>query len=254
MNVKQTLMNRITTICVVLFLSIYNISEAQEVQRVYLDFETPLGFVSSLLLNFTPNNAATDGVDPGWDSLSGNTYPDDLNWLIEGNRYVIQSVGAFDETKKYPLGLYLTNSGTITISLNRLENFDPPIDVYIYDALLDTYIQINNANYTAVMSSGNYIDKYFIAFMDPTLSSSDNDFLKTKVQYLSNTKELYINTYNNFNLKQISIYNLLGQEIFRQKDINLNQIKIPLHNINTGFCLVTITSDKGDITKKIIIQ
>ena len=252
MNVKQTLMNRITTICVVLFLSIYNISEAQEVQRVYLDFETPLGFVSSLLLNFTPNNAATDGVDPGWDSLSGNTYPDDLNWLIEGNRYVIQSVGAFDETKKYPLGLYLTNSGTITISLNRLENFDPPIDVYIYDALLDTYIQINNANYTAVMSSGNYIDKYFIAFLDPALSLDQSDLNESEITYLKKTKELYINTHNNSNIKQISLYNLLGQEIFILKDISQGEIKISLNHITTDVSVVNIITDKGVLNKKII--
>ena len=157
-------MNKITYISFVLLIAFLNYSEAQ-VQLVRLDFVSPTGYVRPLLLGFDSTNTATDGVDFGWDVLNFDDIPGDLNYMIEGDRYVVQGVGAFNETKKYPLGLFLTYSGTITISLIALENFDTPIDVYIYDAILDTYTQINNADYTAVVPSGNYLNMYYIAFL-----------------------------------------------------------------------------------------
>ncbi len=245
-------MNKITYISFVILIAFLNYSEAQP-QRVYIDFESPQGFVRHLLISFDSTNSATDGVDLGWDALNFDNFPDDLNWMIEGDRYVIQGVGAFDETKMYPFGLFLTYSGTITISLVALENFDTPIDVYIYDAILDTYTQINNTDYTtAVVPSGNYLNMYYIAFMEPALSLDENELQKNEIKYLSNTKELYINTYNNSTIKQISIYNLLGQELFVLKRINNNEIKISLDFITTDISIVTIITDKGVLTKKII--
>lgn len=244
-------MNKITYICFIILIAFQNYSEAQ-VQRVRIEFESPTGYIRHLLLGFDPTNTATDGVDFGWDVLNFDNIPGDLNYMIEGDRYVVQGVGAFDETKIYPFGLFLTYSGAITISLTALENFITPIDVFIYDAYLDTYTQFNNTDYTTVMLSGDYLDKYFIAFTEPSLSLVENDLQETEIRYLRNTKELYINTYNKSTIKQISLYNLLGQELFVLKDINTNEIKISLDFITTGISIVNIITDKGVLTKKII--
>jgi len=245
-------MNKITYICFVILIAFLNYSEAQ-VQRVRIEFESPTGYVRPLLLGFDPTNTATDGVDFGWDVLNFDYIPGDLNYMIEGGRYVVQGVGAFDETKKYPFGLFLTYSGAITISLTALENFNIPIDVFIYDAYLNTYYKINDTDYTTLMLSGDYLDKYFIAFIEPSLSLVENDLQETRISYLRNTKELYINTYNNSTIKQISIHNLLGQELFVLKRINNNEIKISLDFITTDISIVTIITDKGVLTKKILI-
>ena len=244
-------MNKITYICFVIILSIHTVCEAQ-VQRVRLIFESPSGYIRPLLLGFDPDNNATDGVDYGWDALNIDNIPGDLNWMIEGNRYVTQGVGAYDKTKKYPLGIFLTYSGTFKISLEATENFYSPIDVYIYDAYKDKYKQINNSDYTANMITGDYLDKYFIAFLIPTLSLNEHDIQETEIRYLSKTKELYINTHNNSNIKQISLYNLLGQEILFLKDISQKEIKISLSHITTDVSVVNIITDKGILNKKII--
>jgi len=246
-------MNKITYICFVILIAFLNYSEAQ-VQRVRIEFESPTGYVRPLLLGFDPTNTATDGVDFGWDVLNFDDIPGDLNYMIEGGRYVVQGVGAFDETKMYPFGLFLTYSGAITISLTALENFNIPIDVFIYDAYLNTYYKINDTEYTTLMLSGDYLDKYFIAFIEPSLSLVENDLQETRISYLRNTKELYINTYNNSTIKQISIHNLLGQELFVLKRINNNEIKISLDFITTDISIVTIITDKGVLTKKILIN
>lgn len=246
-------MNKITYISFVILIAFQSYSEAQ-VQRVRIEFVSPIGYIRALLLGFDPTNTATDGVDPGWDTLNFDDIPGDLNWMIEGDRYTTQGVGAFHETKTYPFGLFLTYSGTITISLTALENFDTTIDVYIYDAILDTYTQINDADYTADVASGDYLNMYYIAFLQPALSLDENELQKNEIRYLSNTKELYINTYNNSIIKHISIHNLLGQELFVLKRINNNEIKISLDFLTTDISLVTIITDKGVLFKKIIIH
>ncbi len=80
-------MNKIAYICIVLLFS-YSINCEAQVQRVRLLFESPTGYVRPLLLGFDPTNTATDGVDFGWDVLNFDDLPGDLNWIIEGDRYV----------------------------------------------------------------------------------------------------------------------------------------------------------------------
>ena len=237
------------------------ITQPGTIQRVRLNIVTPQGYLRQLLLGFTSDNAASDGVDYGYDALNFDDFPDDCNWVINDDRFVIQGVGAFDETKKYPLGLFLTNSGSVDMSLNSLENFDSPIDVYIHDALLNTYTKINDESFTTNMTSGNHLDRFFIAFIDEnallenaSLSTKDNELNTTVVNYLRNTKELYINTNSTQNIKNIRIYSILGKELFVKSNINTREIKIPMAYLNTNYGIVSVETDKGITSKKVILQ
>jgi len=236
-------------------------TQSSTIQRVRIDFTTPTGYVRHLLLAFTSNNAASDGFDYGYDGMVPDDFPDDLNWMIEDDRYVIQGVGAFDQTKKYPLGLFLTNSGTIDISLTSLENFSNTIDVFIYDAVLDNYAPINDVNFSKNINSGDYLDRFFIAFQDDnaivqgaSLSIEENETSSTIVNYLSNTDMLYVNTNSSLNIKSIEVYNLLGKQLFTQNNINAKSIKIPLEYINTNYGIVSVTTEKGIMSKKVVLK
>jgi len=236
-------------------------TQSSTIQRVRIDFTTPTGYIRHLLLAFTSNNAASDGFDYGYDGIVPDDFPDDLNWMIEDDRYVIQGVGAFDQTKKYPLGLFLTNSGTIGVSLTSLENFSSTIDVYIYDAVLDTYTQINNVNFSKNINSGDYLDRFYIAFQDgnqiqenAALSIEENETKSTTVNYLSNTNMLYINTNSSLTIKKIEVYSILGKQLFTQNNVNTKSIKIPLDYINTNYGIVSVTTENGILSKKIVLK
>lgn len=235
-------------------------SQSSTIQRVRLDIVTPMGYTRHLLLGFTSDNIATDGFDYGYDGRNIDDFPDDCNWMIDGDRYVIQGVGAFDQTKKYPLGLFLTNSGNVEMSLNSLENFDSKINVFIYDSVLDNYSKITETNFTQNMSSGEYTDRYYIAFQDDneleksaSLSIEKNNVKNTVVKYLRNNKEIYLKT-NNETIKQITVYNILGKELFSIKNLNKSEIRIPVDNMNTNYGIVSVTTEKGIISKKIVLK
>ena len=146
------------------------------------------------------------------------------------------------------------------MSLYSLENFESDIDVFIYDAVIDTYTKINDVDFTQNMSSGDYTDRFYIAFQDDSaleksasLSIQQNTLNNTVVKYLRNNRELYLKT-NNEAIKQIQVYNILGKELLSIKNLNKSEIRIPVDNINTNYGIVSVTTEKGIISKKIVLK
>lgn len=233
-------------------------------QRVRIDFESPNGFVRPLLLAFTSDDSATDGVDYGYDGANFDQFPDDLFWMIEDNTYVIQGVGSYVDTKQYPLGLFLTNSGTIKISLNSLENFNEEIDVYVFDNLENTYTRINESNFVLDVTNGDYINRFFITFSNPnatvnneisngalSLEEYNNEALNS-ITYLSNSNQLVIKS--NSIISNINIYSITGQKINQINNIYSKEVKIPLQLNYKGFAIVKVSNQETQHSKTIVLK
>lgn len=243
--------------CILLLCLSVNGYSQNEVQRVRINFETPEGFVRHLLLGFTPDDAATDGFDYGYDAPNIEDHPDDMNWMIEDDRYVIQGVGAFDHSKAYPLGIFMTNSGTVNISLMSLENFPGPINVFIYDVNNASFHQINDADFSFNLPAGDYHENYFITFstnaaISGTLNISEETIDSFSIKFLKNSKELVFQSETNNRIDKIEIYNLLGQIIAKQINPNQNRVLIPIHNYATQPLLARIQSGQKSYVKRII--
>ncbi|SFO01488.1 hypothetical protein SAMN04487989_11018 [Bizionia echini] len=227
-------------------------------QLVRIDFTMPNGYVRHLLLGFTPDNVATDGVDFGYDALNLDNYPDDMSWIIDNQAYVIQGVGAFDETKQYPLGMFLSNSGNIEIALDQLENFDNPIDVYLYDAENNTHTLLNEFDFQKNISEGHYLDRFMITFNQDPISNPNEDLLSiqdqtketTSITYLRNTKELRCKS--NQIVNQVEIYNILGKRIGYFPNINRKDFKLPLFVNKERYGIIKIYTRNGQTSKKVI--
>ena len=256
-------MNKVTTLYAIILLSITALPNAysQDIQRVRVDFENPLGYVRHLLLGFTPDNAASDEVDYGYDALCFDNLDDDLNWMINDQRFIIQGVGAFEENKSYPFGMFLSNSGDITISLNSLENFESPINVYIYDALSNSFNQINDNAFNLNVDNGNYYNRFFITFQNnippaganTSLSIQDYSLNKLSIKSILNTKEIEVDTRTNLKINKVEILDILGKKVSSIKNINTTSITIPVSHVNSKIVIVTIFTNKGIIRKKVII-
>jgi len=248
-------MNKVTSLILsaVLYTIILNTIYAQDIQRVRIDFETPDGCSRQLLLGFTPNNAATDGFDYGYDGLAPDMLPNDLNWLIEENRYVIQGVGAFENTKRYPLGLYVTIPGTIKIELHSLENFTENINVFVYDSLEETYTKINNAFYENTTDAGAFQNRYFIAFKEPSLSSDDFSNTENDIKYLRNSGELLLDNNSIEHITELSIFNVQGQRLLHKTQLQTKRFKLDFKTNSNTIYIVKLKTPNGVISKKIII-
>lgn len=252
-------MKNITYLLILFFFSLTNIHAT--IQRVRIDFTGPDGYTRHLLLGFTTDNAASDGYDYGYDALNFDNFPNDLNWMIEDDRYVIQGVGAFETTKVYRLGMFLSDSGNIQISLQALENFDQEIPVYVYDSLTGSFTPINNFNFELNILQGNYTERFYLTF-----SNSIDLLLESNSMFLSidevNTNSVQIVFYNNLNqlvvksnngdlfIKEIELYSLDGKQVFYKK-VNSNRATLETH-LPSGIYIVNSTTSNSLKTSKII--
>ncbi|WP_274474662.1 T9SS type A sorting domain-containing protein [Mangrovimonas aestuarii] len=235
------------------------------IQRIRINCTTPQGYVRQLLLAFIPNNGATDGFDYGYDALNMDDFPDDINWMIGEDRYVIQGVGNFNSTKQYPLGLFLTNSGNISISLNSLENFDTPIDLYIYDSELDIYTQINDTDFITNIANGDFTNRFYLTFINDSNSSSPNDNTlgvddtyqnkQLELKYNSITKQLILNTNSHeHKIQSVTVFNLSGKKLISKQLNEKCEATIHLNSILSSPIILQIATNKGTTTKKVIVN
>lgn len=229
-----------------------------EIQRVRISFASN-GFSRPLLLGFTPDNAATDGVDYGYDALFMDAYPNDMFWMIEGQKYVIQGVGQYNDTRILPLGVFIANAGPVAISLTALENFDTDIDVFIYDALLNTATQINTNSYQVTLDANTYLDRFYMAFAsDATLSVDDTIAQPVFVNYLNASNEIFIKMPEITGVEKVYLLNLLGQSIktWNKRELNTynNEIRIPVENVSQGNYILNVETNTTNINKKIFIK
>jgi hypothetical protein len=234
-------------------------TEEDPIQRVRINFLAPNGSIRPLLLAFVPNNLATDGVDFGYDALKTDNFPFDLTWIIEGDEYIIQGVGDFDEIKQYPLKVILAAAGNVEIALDDLENFETEIDVFIFDALLGTYTKINDSNYQNYLEPGEHENRFFLAFMDPNaLSVVDQTLQNFVVNYFMKTNEIYIKVPSAVELKKVHVISLLGQVIktwdVRNASSHSNELRIPFDNSSEGHYIVKVETSSGTISKKFIVE
>ena len=233
------------------------------IKRIRITFKSPEGAIRPLLIGFVPNNKASDGFNYGFDAYHFDNFPSDMYWLIDNSRFVMQGVGDFDVTKKYPLGLRLGMAGDIEISLQELENFERDTPIYIYDQLTDAYTQINDDDFVLPLDANEYPDRFYLAFEtgeEESIIVEEEPYSidSVRIYYLSDTKEIYINWVDTADIKEVILINILGQTVREWDNIdplNEHEIRIPVKNISEGNYVIKVINNHGKTTnKKVVIK
>lgn len=230
------------------------------IKRIRLEVKLPDGALRPLLLAFTPNNEATEGLDYGYDAENTENFINDASFMIEDLPYVIQGTSNFDVTKQYPLGLFISTSGTVEISLKSIENFENNIDVFIYDSATEIYTNINEFDSTLTLNATDYIDRFFITFeAQDTLTTGEHFNDELTLIYLNDSNEIYIKLTPTQDAKLVSLHNVVGQQVksWQSEDLDriANEIRIPIKLISEGIYVVKLTTnDERVISKKLIIK
>jgi len=219
-----------------------------------IGYEDPEGFHRQLVLGFLPNTVADLNYNSAYDALMLGEREDELYFIIENDltkKYVIQGVGAFDETIELPLGLKITEEGKHHIILDATENFDNA--VYIRDKLLNITHNLTESQLELNVSAGTFSDRFQLVFQ-PQSTLGINEFAKNKIHvYYNGDNSIIINNQNGVVLNKVSIFNILGQKILQFNDSSLsnNEIVLPFRK-KEGVYLVKIESEIGEATYKIL--
>lgn len=224
-------------------------------KKIRLGYTNPDGFHRQLLLTF--DQRATDGIDLGYEGESIDGFLNDMYWSLQSEKFVIQAVQNLVEQREVPLGLIAENAGGGTISLDELENIDASVGIYIKDNYTGATHDLRAADFQVSIPAGETNDKYALVFQPENPLSTNNEILENGiiVRTDTETEEIVIINNTNFKLEGIDMHTIIGQRILSMKEgISENIIRIPIDDKASGIYIISIYSEKGKISKKLVIQ
>lgn len=222
--------------------------------KIRLGFNTVNKFHRELLIGFM-NEEATEGVDVGYDAYQIDTQNNDSYFLINDLEYTIQGVGAFDVSKTYPLGVKVDAPGAVQFMVDAIEFLPTNTYVSIHDMETSTYYDIINGVAEINLVAGTFNNRFELTFKKATSLTVKKNELKDSNLLIHNNnlaKEINITHKEGVIISEVSVYNILGQRLISTTKIpDLDTIKIPF-NVQNGVYIVSVKTNKGIISQKIL--
>jgi len=203
----------------------------------------------------------TSGFDVGYEGELFNGVANPLaiyTHLVadsEGKNYQVQSLPDNDfEDTIIPLGINAISGSSISIEASK-NNFPEGMNIYLEDTQDNSFTLLeSDVNFNTTLENDlSGIGRFYLHTTSSTMSSND----------LATNNNLSIYSYNRETLRvvgiqkgvaNISIYNLLGQEVLSSsfQGNGVNDISLP--SIINGIYIVKITSENRTTNRKIILE
>lgn len=210
-------------------------------------------------ISFNPNNSFA--YDVGYDSKIHDLSDSDIYWRFVDNddaKYIITGVSEITPQLKVPLELVLAIDDEITIQIDEWNLRDQRI--FLYDNVTETSYPLKNEKVTLSLDQGIYENRFFITFSEKQeILSNEDNFLNNNnisIFYHTRDKEINVNPTNNIQLEKAELYSILGKKIYSwkfHKNQNQNK-KLKINTLSKTVYILKLFTDKGKISKKIVIN
>ncbi|PKP28474.1 MAG: hypothetical protein CVU01_04100 [Bacteroidetes bacterium HGW-Bacteroidetes-18] len=236
--------------------------------KIRLIFDSPLGYRRPLLVGV--DEKASNHFDLGYDAPLNENNKEDMFWTFDGAKFVIQGVGNFDKKQELPLGLKIFKAGIASIKIDKTENLDKNVTIFILDKLTGISYEISNNSFEIALEPGEYLNRFSVRFKkakgkgkdkdddDENHEKSNTDSLIAAGDFLiymnNTTAQLQITKLAESEILSVNLYNYLGQlvNVWNAK-INESVIYLPL-NVSAGAYIVQINTKNGSVVNKVIIE
>lgn len=208
---------------------------------------------------------ATTGFDNGYDGtvfgLIDSAIIGVCTHLVTdsvGDHYAIQSLPPDSyEDMIIPVGILNGNEGDqITITIDGID-LPAGINIYLEDKESNTFTLLNDVaeTYEATLSSDvNGIGRFYLHTTYGTLSTND-EILSSEISiYTTDSRNLRVHGITNGENARVDIHNILGQKMLSNsfQGSTINDIALP--NLKAGIYLISLKTESGSITKKIVLK
>lgn len=230
--------------------------EEEAFAKIKIGFNSYNNYHREILLGFM-NEWATDNIDPGYDAIHIDNQQNDMYFMNGPNKLVIQGVGYFDVSKKYPLGIKTYEAGNVQFTLDEVMNWDENIDIFILDKTTGIHHPIQNGPFTVYLPQGEIHNRFELTFSNQALSNPDFSLAQEIGVAFSNAQNLLtIQNLTDVTVQTVNIITILGQTLATWNVENETQtnISLPVSNASTGTYIVRVQTTAGTISKKIIIK
>ena len=205
-------------------------------------------------VNFKQGN--TFKYDSGFDSTIFDLQPTDMFWDFDkiDQNLVIAGVGEISTELQVPLGFQIETDHPIKITLDELENMDG-YNIYLVDLVTGRFFNMENP-VELNLPKGTYTDRFILTFGGTALSNNENPLLQEFVVYADNANDqIVLRNNNNTIIKKVELFNILGQPVKTWKKLDASTLqRLDVNDVASTIYIVKVTTDKGQITKKIIVE
>jgi hypothetical protein len=204
----------------------------------------------------TVDENATGDIDWGYDGEHIEDQVDDMFWLIDNKRFVIQGIDNINTETVLPLGIYTGDEGLNSIILDDIVNSPESFEVFLHDKTLNIYHDLKDSAYEVFLTVGEYLDRFEITFSsNETLDINDVEFEKLNIYYTNAKESLILINPNYQKIKAIDVFNILGQNTHSFSNVSsLNHAEIELKNLSTGTYIVKLHTENGTLSKKVLVD
>ena len=205
-------------------------------------------------LNFKAGN--TLDYESGYDSQFFDLQPTDMYWNFENidSNLIIAGVGNITADLQVPIGFDIETDDPITVMIDEKENMNG-FTVYIGDLVSGLLYNLDNP-VQFDLPKGSYTDRFVLLFGGEALSNDDVPFLADFNVYMNNaTDQIVIRNNNNSFIEKVELFNILGQAVRVWDNIDNSNTQQQFDVIApSAIYIVRVTTDKGEITKKVIVD
>ncbi|MGV7107454.1 GEVED domain-containing protein [Flavobacterium sp. U410] len=222
--------------------------------RIWLDLVSPNNASVRTLIGYV--DGATDGEDRLYDAITDRKLALNLFSLIENEKMSIQGRSLpFNNNDQVPLGITIPEDGIYSIAIGTLDGlFEESQDIYLEDLANNIIHDLRAAPYSFNAAVGTYDNRFVLRY-----TNTNNSTLSTEAISDANnnvwtiTQEQLKLQSNNFKIKSVKVFDVLGRLIEDKNDINDSKVVFDsLLKSNTTLLLQIELENGVSINKKVI--
>ena len=202
------------------------------------------------------NPTASEGWDVGYDTQRLATAISLFSQLQDGKEQLaIQTLPSFESGMKIPMGfasqVTADTAYTITIADIAGDNLSQA-SVYLIDNVLNTITDLTQGDYTFRSNEGTFEGRFTLQFEYEVLGTNDlNQGAFTL--YPNPTKDL-VTISATTPITQVAIYDLQGRLVQTHMGQATRQLTVTTDKLTAAMYFVTVTTQEGTLTKRLVKQ
>ena len=208
----------------------------------------------STLIGFTEN--ATPGMDNGYDSRRLATILSVYSHLEDGSEQLgIQSREAFESGMQVPVGFSTQIDASLEYKISILkiegENLDGAT-VYLIDNFENTVTNISEEAYAFTSEKGTFHGRFTLQFEGEVVLGSNDNVLDT-VSIFPNPTDGMLNIVSPLDpITSIEVFDVRGRKLNNVLVNGQGNFAIDISEFETAVYFITVTTETGSITKRIV--
>ncbi|GAB1857198.1 T9SS type A sorting domain-containing protein [Flavobacteriaceae bacterium MHTCC 0001] len=214
--------------------------------KIWFTFTKPDSFTKTFGLGFDTNTSY--GYDNGYDAKTYSELDNDMNWVLNNEKLVIQALPEIDLDHEIPLRTDIAELDTYIVAISKSLNLPHNINIFLWDRVQNIYYNLSNGEAQLVLDNSTPQDRFAIVLQNSsTLKNPTFETKETFATYDSETKTLKLHQTERLgDIGAFNIYNTLGQKVMTLNNPKTNTINIA--NLSNGIYVLKILGEHNKNT------